>query len=345
MINYICTVDVEAHRGYNPVSDLIYGIIDGKAYGLKLILGMFKRYEIKATFFVDFAEVNTWGKEVIQKVCEEIMAFGQDIQIHLHPEHFGDKTREELSQYNYEEQKYMIGECIKYYEDFVGKKPVAFRAGKFSANEDTLKALNYYGIRIDSSYVKNNNWSKLNKIFNSVNKVEKYGELYELPITMFKERFFNKVGTRFDKHYPLDLNAITKSELKEIILFHKSNQVRTLVSLMHSFSFIKRYGDDLNLKPNTYEVALFELFFQMIVEDQEIQSINMPEYLEKIENFVEESGETFIASFWKSFWGIFLRYQKASIRCKQFRKYFVAFYTLLIGGTSILIYLLWGVLK
>lgn len=162
---------------------------------------------------------------------------------------------------------------------------------------------------------------------------------------MFKERFFNKVGTKFDKHYPLDLNAITKSELKEIILFHKSNQVRTLVSLMHSFSFIKRYGDDLNLKPNTDEVALFELFFQMIVEDQEIQSVSMSEYLEKIENFMEESGETFIASFWKSFWGIFLRYQKASIRCKQFRKYFVAFYTLLIGGTSVLIYLLWGVLK
>lgn len=345
MINYICTVDVEAHRGYNPVSDLIYGIIDGKAYGLKLILEMFKRYEIKATFFVDFAEIHTWGNEAIKNICEDILAFNQDIQIHLHPEHFGDKLREELSQYSYAEQKMMIEDCIKNYKEIVGKEPVAFRAGKFSANEDTLKILKQCGIKIDSSYVKNNNWSKLNQLFKSINKIEIYEGIYEVPVTMFKERFFNKVGTRFDKHYPLDLNAITKSELKEIILFHKSNQVRTLVSLMHSFSFIKRYGDDLNLKPNTDEVALFELFFQMIVEDQEIQSINMPEYLEKIENFVEESGETFIASFWKSFWGIFLRYQKASIRCKQFRKYFVAFYTLLIGGTSILIYLLWGVLK
>lgn len=344
MIKYICTVDVEAHRGNNPVDDLIYGIIDGKHYGLNKILTLFEKYNIRATFFVDFAEVNTWGKEAIQKVCEEIMTFNQDIQIHLHPEHFGDKTREELSQYNYEEQKYMIGECIRYYEDFVGRKAVAFRAGKFSANEDTLKALNYYGIRIDSSYVKNNNWSKLNKIFNSVNKVETYGELYELPITMFKEQFFNKTGTRFDKHYPLDLNALTITEFKRIISFHKESNLDTLVSLMHSFSFIKRYGDDLRLKPNFKEIELFEKFLYLINIDESIESLNMVEYLRCIKENPGKSGETFIKSYWESFWGIFIRYQKASIRCKQFRKYFIAFYSILTAIIVLIIWFLGGVL-
>lgn len=343
-MKYICTVDVEAHRGNNPVDDLIYGIINGEQFGLMKILNLLEKYNIKATFFVDFAEVNSWGKESIKKVCNDIIYMNQDVQVHLHPEHFGDKNREELNQYTYDEQKYMIGKCIEYYEEFIGRKPIAFRAGKFSANEDTLKVLNYYDMKIDSSYVKNNVWSKLNNIFVSTNKIESYERLYEIPITMFKERFFNIEGTKFDKYYPLDFNAVTLAEFKRIVDYHKKNGEMTLLSLMHSFSFIKRYGDDLNLKANKSEVRLFENFFELINDDESIESINLCEYLECIDHN-QLSGETFIKSYWESFWGIFTRYQKASIRCKQFRKYFVIFYSMLTLLIGAIIWHIWGVIS
>lgn len=334
----LINVDTEAHRGTNPVEDLIYGKVCGGEYGINKIMDICEKYNVYATFFVDFAEVNTWGYEKIKEVCDDIILRGHDIQLHLHPEHFGDWQRQEFSQYTYDEQKKMIEYGINQYKSMLGHKPLAFRAGKYSINEDTIKALREMEIKIDSSFVKNNRWCKLNGRRTDANVISEYNGIYEIPVTVFKERIFNKQP--LDKYYVFDVNTMTKFEFKELYAKFVKSNIKTVTFFMHSFSFLKRYNDDLNLKPNKSDIKFFDFILKYVTERKDFKVITYSEYWERIEcQSLKEDFVPIINSFIKSAIGIFIRYKKASIRSKQFRKYIYAIYAVAVTSLSLLLYL------
>lgn len=82
----ILTVDVEAlpmRASDSHVDKLIYGRIGGEEWGIGKMMDVADRHNIKMTFFLDFAEVETYGDEII-KVGKYIAQRGHDLQIHCH---------------------------------------------------------------------------------------------------------------------------------------------------------------------------------------------------------------------------------------------------------------------
>jgi peptidoglycan/xylan/chitin deacetylase (PgdA/CDA1 family) len=144
-VNLLITVDVEAHRVIEEISGR-------HSDSLGDILASLRRFRCKATFFVDLCEVPTWGEKFMREVCDRIRDAGQDIQLHAHPHHLsGDSNRWLLSEYTREEQAWILDNAIEEYRKFVGRQPLAFRAGGFGANRDTLELLAERGVAIDCS--------------------------------------------------------------------------------------------------------------------------------------------------------------------------------------------------
>jgi len=91
---------------------------------------------------------------VVKQFTEDILQFTDffEIGVHTHPNNHEEYNKNnKLSKYPYEVQFKMIKKDYDLIATHTGKKPKLFRAGKFAANEDTLRVLRDIGIRIDSS--------------------------------------------------------------------------------------------------------------------------------------------------------------------------------------------------
>ena len=167
-----------------------------------------------------------------------IMDAGQDIQLHAHPHHFtGDTSRWLLSEYSRADQAAVLDFSIAQYVNFVGKRPLAFRAGGFGANSDTLELLLERGISIDCSLMRG--W--------------KGCELPDgragVPITMLgmREIPLTPITVLGSKEKPLrtmaiDFNWLPLFALKRTLRRLKKANAPLVTILMHSSSLCMRLG-------------------------------------------------------------------------------------------------------
>lgn len=131
------------------------------AFGIFHQMDVFDRYGIKAVFFVDPMPALLWGVGAIAEIVEPILARGHDVQLHLHTEWLEfagqasplpGRTGRNLADFSFEEQV----ELIAFARDTLMKAgaaaPVAFRAGNYGADDNTLRALREVGIGCDTSY-------------------------------------------------------------------------------------------------------------------------------------------------------------------------------------------------
>lgn len=128
--------------------------------GVGYHLAMLARYGLKATFFVDPMPTMVFGLDAIRPIIDLILAAQQDVQLHLHPNWAGARRddagashgRFELIDYTLDEQRALIAGARDLLKACGAADPVAFRAGSFAANDDTLRALAELGFRYDSSH-------------------------------------------------------------------------------------------------------------------------------------------------------------------------------------------------
>ncbi len=133
---------------------------DGPA-GITHKLAKFAEHDVKAVFFVDPMPAMIWGIAAIEDVVGPIIEAGQDVQLHCHTEWLElagskavlkDRTGGNIKDFAFEEQC----QLLEYARDVLiaagAPKPVAFRAGNYGADNDTLRALAAVGIRYDSSH-------------------------------------------------------------------------------------------------------------------------------------------------------------------------------------------------
>lgn len=116
----------------------------------------------KAVFFVDPMPALIWGIAAIEDVVGPILEAGQDVQLHCHTEWLAiagadnplasERTGQNIADFPLDEQF----EILNYARDVLiaagAPPPVAFRAGNYGANDDTLRALAALGIAYDSSH-------------------------------------------------------------------------------------------------------------------------------------------------------------------------------------------------
>lgn len=234
-MNYVLvTIDTEGPEGIKPVEKLIWGYsADGDAYGIDYIMDICDEYKIRALFFVDIAEAWDCGIERISQVMQHIKERGHIVGVHIHPDRMADKDRLFLFEYSLEEQREIIKKCTDLYIKVLGTFPMYFRAGKYSANYDTLQILDEMGYKYDYSSFWGQRWCGLKPAF-TADRLCRYNGLIEVPVTSFKA-----IDTPFLKRYDkIDVEMVF-TEFCYVMnrLVERDENVISL--FLHSFSFLK----------------------------------------------------------------------------------------------------------
>jgi peptidoglycan/xylan/chitin deacetylase (PgdA/CDA1 family) len=231
MTKLVITIDVEAHR----LRDEIRGEHDDS---LGDILAALCSFDMRATFFVDLCEVRTWGEEFMRSTCRRILDAGQDLQLHAHPHHVTKNTsRWLLSEYAREEQAAVIDFAVDRYRDFVGKVPLAFRAGGFGADTTTLELLRERGIPIDSSLM--TRWLGCHLPDPTPGVPYEIDGLLEIPLTPV---LILGTAKRPLRTMAIDFNWLPGWQLRRILRRLKREEAPLVSLLMHSSSLCVRIG-------------------------------------------------------------------------------------------------------
>lgn len=128
----------------------------GLAYQLRVLADL----GLKATFFVDPMPALVFGREWVARMVEPVLAAGQEVQLHAHGNWVGAVAGDrggrhgpfELIDLSADRQRELLARAIDFLVEAGAPRPVAFRAGSYSANDDTLAALAALGIAYDSSH-------------------------------------------------------------------------------------------------------------------------------------------------------------------------------------------------
>lgn len=240
----IITVDVEAHRGSDPVSSFIWGkTANGEEYGLKKMCDIFSEYGYKAIFFVDFAECFDYGEKKIKEVVDYLKTTPHHIGVHIHPDHMADRKRQFLFQYTYDEQYNIIKKCTDLFFKFVGEAPLAFRAGKYSANRDTLSILSKLGYEYDFSEFYGNPWCGIKPPVCILYPTIIESGLKEIPVTVFTSVKLLSIYQRIDK-IDLTMHTTEFSKVMSSLKDKNYSDADIIISLFfHSFSLLKNRGN------------------------------------------------------------------------------------------------------
>jgi len=252
-VNVFITVDTEHSMGgahlnpkLKPVgsSRRIWGKIGNQSYGIPLIMDIAEKYGLFITFFLEVCSSKYFGEQDVAHICQYIISRGHDVQLHLHPLflHFIKPVSKNLINkarflhyYNIEKQCSIIRDGKQILMRNGAPPPIAFRAGSYGANRDTLRALKLNNFLLDSSFNRRymSSHSKLPDL--DINDVFGLEGVWELPITNFIEFPMLKGG----RPKPLDINGVSFKEIKKVLENAYDIGQPNIMIIMHSFSFIQ----------------------------------------------------------------------------------------------------------
>jgi len=274
----IITVDTEAdtiNGRIIPISKMVYGEVERERYGITRIMDICEKHNFKSTFFVSVFESDTLGEDQMSLVCQEIYRRGHDVQLHTHPKWITQKGY--MCEHSFERQKELLLHGKDLIHKWIGRYPIAHRAGSFGVNHDSLKALKGVGIPVDSSNI-DSPYCELNNDMFKRNVIQESAEgIIELPVSQFVQF---KLG-RFQPVKPFDINANTLSEMKFVVKDAKVNGVKVLTLLMHSFSFLNRNKDRTRFTPNKGDMKKFDKLLEFIAKDKELEVITTKEFYKR----------------------------------------------------------------
>jgi len=282
-INVFITVDTEhsiggafKDRNLKPVGNekRIWGKVGDKSFGIPLMMDIGESYDIRLTFFVEVLNKYYFGEDETKKVCEYILNRGHDVQLHLHPNYLNFNSPNPCQQnysdfigiYSLAEQIELISEGIKVLIQNGVSKPIAFRAGCFGANQDTLKALKENGFLIDCSYNRAYIGETCFLKDNGINDLTYLNEIWEFPVTNFVE----STKVRPKRFKPLDINGVSFQEMRSVLNQAKESGPRNITIIMHSFSFLKPYDVQYNkIRPRWNVIRRFRNLCQYVSENSD----------------------------------------------------------------------------
>ncbi len=330
------TVDVESHDLHRE-NQYVWGKCRTGEYGIKYILEQGEKYKIPINFFLDFAEENAYGEYYIEQIKSVIESYGQPIFLHLHPDFLISDSRSYLWEYSKEEQKKILEQGIALYVKHMGKKPAAFRAGRYGVNVDTYQLLNELlpGV-IDFSYCGGvgNMCHITKKQANTFSHYSKYGDIGIFPNAQFVA--FDLLGKK--KYVGIDCSEMSITEFKEFI-----NQAagRDFVLTMHSWNFINKYfWNKKYVGKNRVNDRLFHKMVKVAnqygYQFENINDFNFNTSLNQ-KDFLYNACNTFlkkIRSIGLNFW----RFQEMSKISKKYGYIYMIFY---LSALIILIYFIY----
>ncbi|WP_294302597.1 polysaccharide deacetylase family protein [uncultured Sphingomonas sp.] len=244
------TIDTELmwrhHAAGLPTEEIVRRSLEPAGVGVAYQLEMLRRHGVKATFFVDPMPALVHGRDHVARVVEAILAAGQEVQLHLHPNwtaaDAADRSahaRFELIEYSPAEQRALLEQARDLLVACGAPMPVAFRAGSYAANDDTLAALTSLGFAYDSSHNgAHHPWpSAIQLPVRQIAPVVRNG-LIEVPVTVIEDR----AGAL--RHF--QLCALSVGEMRAA-LDHAAARTHAAVTIVsHGFELANRAGTHVN---------------------------------------------------------------------------------------------------
>lgn len=229
------TVDTE-----NMNSPLQKGLYDKNLLSIatvRPIIDLCDEFDIKAVFFLSVFEHCKFSKESVRNLAQYLDSHGHDVQLHTHP--YWCYGREHMWQYSLPEQIKIIKEGRDLLFDWLGRYPVAHRAGAYGINHDTIKALQANNFYVDSSmYFQHSNckinWSK--------NRLIEKNKIVEIPVTGFFRQKYITLGDyklKYRKKFiKTDIDWCTLDELVHFGRNAKVSNIKIMNFFMHSYSLL-----------------------------------------------------------------------------------------------------------
>ena len=247
------TVDVECSMGGAwgdeslrpvPPARAVMGEYGDRALGLPLICGILNEAGLSATFFVEpFADEQGHPGQM-ERPCEFLVERGQDVQLHVHPNHWHYGLKREgrpfrrtdcFAECEAGEQRHLVEEGCDRLRRWTGHRPAAFRAGNMGASEESLQQVAAAGIRIDSSYTFPYAGGQCPfRPGDPYNGSRWYGEVLEVALSGFTQPRFPGLH----RAKPLDVGGISFGEMRRAIL-RITEAGADACLILHSFSLFK----------------------------------------------------------------------------------------------------------
>ncbi|HSJ77930.1 MAG TPA: hypothetical protein VK913_04265 [Erythrobacter sp.] len=211
--------------------------------GITHKLALLELYGQKAVFFVDPMPALVWGVAAIEDVVGPIIAAGQDVQLHCHTEWLGlagranplssGRTGRNMADFPLEEQCELLDYARSTLIAAGAPAPVAFRAGNYGANDDTLRALAAIGMDYDTSFCPAIPDADC-QISLGPNHLDPVGHMgvIEVPI--------GSIGTMGGGQRHAQITALTLAEMLAAIRHARDCQRSSFTLVSHSFELINR---------------------------------------------------------------------------------------------------------
>jgi hypothetical protein len=253
------TIDTEFawrhHAAGHGLAAIVARSLEPGGVGVAHQLERLSAYRLKACFFVDPLPALAYGLEPFRRLVDAILAAGQEVQLHLHPNwagaRAGDKGaahgRFELIDHTEAGQRALIGGAAELLVAAGAPPPVAFRAGSYGADDATLRALAALGFAYDSSHDgAHHPWpSRIGLPPAQVAPVAHQG-LVEVPVSLVEEP-----GGSL-RH--AQLCALSSAEMTALLDHAVARQHAAVTIVSHSFELANRDGT----RANAVHVGRFE---------------------------------------------------------------------------------------
>lgn len=138
----------------------VLGQIRSRECGIGWQMDCLERHGLKGVFMIDPMPELAFGPDIVARMVSPILARGHEVQLHLHTEWLDWATEPptegrrgaRMADFSLEDQVVLLDHATSLLTDVEAPRPIAFRAGNYGANDDTLKALAAMRFAWDSSH-------------------------------------------------------------------------------------------------------------------------------------------------------------------------------------------------
>lgn len=238
-------------------------------FGIFFQMDMLERHGLKGVYFVDPMPALVYGPEIIDAIVQPIVARGHEVQLHLHTEWLqfarfkpaGKRKGRNIGDFPLSTQKKLIALGRDILMGAGAPRPVAFRAGNFGANDDTLRALAGLGFRFDSSF--NGAWQGHGcdiSLDPGNLGMRIHQGVCEVPVSGLMDRT--------DRFRPAQLCAMSEEEMRDALDHIAASGAIQFSAFSHSFELLSR---DRSF-PNRLAIARMEALCRAVAEDPRVTS-------------------------------------------------------------------------
>lgn len=215
----------------------IFGETGRGDYGLPFQLRLANEHGLRFTFFVESLFACEFGLGPLRDIVDLIVDAGQDVQLHAHPEWirhsphpiFSTDGRYTFREFTADEQYRLIETARERLCEAGAKDAMAFRAGSFAANSDTLAAVSRNHLKVDSSFELGDGLARA--------PILEYEPAHSPSIVEYPLATYHDWPGR-SRH--LQLTACSFSELVFVLEAAKRNRWGAAVLLSHSAELLNR---------------------------------------------------------------------------------------------------------